>query len=664
MKRLIVCLICLYAISASALPIEGAQPSRMMHPENHNNGVFSLTTTNFANAEDLHYLHSQKLLYMSASWISGKKYRRDALGQLLYWATYPPSSNNNQMISQTDPLWTEDMVMVQDTLTTVGFDGDMEVYEFLPAYNGLLVANMDAQDLYGVYNTQDRVLQSIMGSPAPLPFDPFGSTNFCFSIPQPGSFETPGFITDSAYYYDYCPFGTLGDRDFGSSSSRSTHHPLGLAVHQESYSWNLQNHDKMLIMKHTVYNTNELDSIQDLAISHFVDADLGPSTGGTEIASDDVSGYVKGAGYEFAYSRDFDGDNGLSPTYIGSKLIIPDFTDYGLRNAWFWKVGDGPNDTNPLNLATSNQTANEKYWLATGRNPNSSKFLLMRLEDPDTLEYEQPAPNDTRFLNTLHGALPGTPEYAQTDDQGNYIYRLNLEPQESISYYTVLFMGDSLAELKSRSLQIETFIENGLQIDPDPSLTCIPYLMPVECEEPDTFDLIWHSYTDPERFELKYKAQDAPDTDWNMTILPGSARDYSLSGMDADTWYQIKVGSVYYSPEEVYLESETKLINLSHVSIGDEHILPLAQIRNYPNPFSGKTNIEYELKESAAASLEIYNIRGQKVRSFNAAAQNPGIQNLSWDGRDDGGKVCASGIYYLRLQAGKQLTQRKMLLVK
>ena len=538
------------------------------------------------------------------------------------------------------------------------------LFRSLPAYNGLLYANPDTQDLYGVYNTQDRVLKSIMGSPAPLPFDPLGSTNFCFSIPQAGSFDTPGFITDSAYYYDYCPFGTLGDRDFGSSSSRSTHYPLGLAVHQESYSWNLQNHDKMLIMKHTVYNTNELDAIRDLAISHFVDADLGPSSGGTEIAPDDVSGYVKGPGYEFAYSRDFDGDNGLSPTYIGSKLIIPDFTDYGLRHAWCWKVGDGPNDSKPLNLAPLNQTANEKYWLATGRNPNSNKFLLMRLEDPDTLEYEQPVPNDTRFLNTLHGALPGTPEYVQTDDQGNYIYRLNLEPQESISYYTVLFVGDSLAELKARSLQIDTFIENGLQIDPDPSLTCIPYLMPVECEEPDTFQLTWHSYTDPERFELKYKAQDAPDTDWNMSILPGSARNYSLSGMDADTWYQIKIGSVYYSHEELYLESETKLVNLSHVSIGDEHIVPLSQIRNYPNPFSGKTKIEYELKESAAASLEIYNIRGQKVRSFNEAAHSAGIHNLTWDARDDGGKACASGVYYLRLQAGKQLTQRKMLLVK
>ena len=72
MKRLIVCLICFYAASAFALPIEGAQPSRMMHPKTHNNGVFSLTTTNFANAEDLHYLHSQKLLYVSTSWISGK----------------------------------------------------------------------------------------------------------------------------------------------------------------------------------------------------------------------------------------------------------------------------------------------------------------------------------------------------------------------------------------------------------------------------------------------------------------------------------------------------------------------------------------------------------------------------------------------------------------
>ncbi|MCB5261695.1 MAG: T9SS type A sorting domain-containing protein [Candidatus Cloacimonetes bacterium] len=664
MKHLFLILICLGSVCAFALPQVTAEPDRVLNFQNHDNGSISIANTNYGYQTDMHYTHTQKLIYCSASWISGKKHRRDEMGSLLYWLTFPPSSNS-LMVTAQDPLWTPDLVMVQDSLTTAGFDGDLDIYELLPAYNPHLMGNPSVTALYNTYNHQDRVLQSIMGSPAPLLFDPLGSTNFCFSIPQAGNFETPGFLTDSAYYYDYCPFGTEGDRDYGSSSSRSTHYPLGLAVHQESYSWNLQNHDKMLINKYTVYNTSELDAIEDLAISHFVDADLGPSSMGAEIAADDVSGYVKGQGYEFAYSRDFDGDGGLSPHYIASKLIIPVFNDRAKRHAWFWKVGDGPDDNNVRDLQSYNPcTSNEKYWLATGRNADNSKYSPLRPEDPNIVEYEQPSPNDTRFLNTLFGALAGYPGYDETDDQGNYINRINLEPQESITYYTVLFVGDSLDELKARSLQIEAFLADDLQIDPNADLTCIPYLAPIQIQEPDTFDLTWYSYTNPDHFELAYKEYDAPAATWNVTNLAGDIRTHSLTGLAPDTWYEIKIGSVYYTPDEVYLESVTKLANLSHISIGDALVAPVPQMRNYPNPFRTSTNIEYVLKQPARLSLEIYNLRGQKVRSLDDGIYAAGLHNLSWDGKDDGGKTCASGVYYLRLKAGDKHSQHKMLLIK
>gem|GEM_PF-4943200 len=41
--------------------------------------------------------------------------------------------------------------------------------------------------------------------------DPTGT--YCFSLPRGGTFETPGFETNSAYYYDYCPFGARKRRE-------------------------------------------------------------------------------------------------------------------------------------------------------------------------------------------------------------------------------------------------------------------------------------------------------------------------------------------------------------------------------------------------------------------------------------------------------------------
>lgn len=663
MRKLLITVLCWVAVGLSAALPDQFEGSRAMDTETIRTGMFNLETSNYGCQTDMFSSWGTKLLFNSGCWISGKRVRRDAAGRRLYWMTYPPSAENSQLTYEGSPDWTPDLVVVQDTLTTVAFDGDLNLFELLPAYNPRLIVDPEHQDEFELFNQQDRVLLSIMGSPAPIPFDPFNSQDFLFSIPQPGTFPTPGFQTYSAYYYDYCPFGSPGDRDYGSSSSSSTHYPLGLAVHQESYTWNLQNHDKFLINKYTIYNTNDLDSIEDLAISYYVDSDVGPAGYGPELASDDVSGYVKGQGYEFAYTRDADQDGGLAPDYLASKLIIPGFDGY--NHDWFWRVGDGPNDSNPRSLNFSpRRTSNEKYWLATGRNPNENEYIPLRPEEEYITEYEQPQPNDTRYLNTLFGAQPNMPGYNDTDAQGNYINRVYLAPHDTLSFYSVLFLGNSLDELKARSIYLEDFFNDGMQIDETEGLACLPYLLDPIPVLPDCVNLNWFSYTNPDHFELAYKEYGEPAANWNITNLPGSYRNYSLVGLDPNLWYEIKLGSVYFNPSEVYLESDVKLINISSTVDTDDPVSPVVSLSNYPNPFSGSTTIRCELKEPTRLSLEVFNLRGQRVRSLQRDEYARGLLQQSWDGRDDGGNQCGSGIYYLRLKTDSFETGLKMLLIK
>jgi hypothetical protein len=146
--------------------------------------------------------------------------------------------------------------------------------------------------------------------------------------------------------------------------------------------------------------------------------------------------------------------------------------------------------------------------------------------------------------------------------------------------------------------------------------------------------------------------------------LSGTTTSYNLQGMNPDTWYEIKVGAVFYNPQEVYLESETKLVNLSYTDVEDDALVPLARISNYPNPFLGNTTIEYEQKASGISELRIYNLKGQQVRLLDSSHKSPGSYQLQWDGRDDGGRACASGIYYLQVKNGKHTQTRKMLMLK
>ncbi|MCC7429782.1 T9SS type A sorting domain-containing protein [bacterium] len=88
--------------------------------------------------------------------------------------------------------------------------------------------------------------------------------------------------------------------------------------------------------------------------------------------------------------------------------------------------------------------------------------------------------------------------------------------------------------------------------------------------------------------------------------------------------------------------------------------------QNYPNPFNPITKINYELKinDLAVAKLEIFNILGQKVNSFNLSGNETGKGFVLWNGTDFSGKQVSSGIYFYRLQAGKFLETKKMVLLR
>ncbi len=69
-----------------------------------------------------------------------------------------------------------------------------------------------------------------------------------------------------------------------------------------------------------------------------------------------------------------------------------------------------------------------------------------------------------------------------------------------------------------------------------------------------------------------------------------------------------------------------------------------------PNPFGDKTTISYQLARPSIVSLRIYNAAGQLVRNLEQGQKAPGLHGVAWDGKDDGGRRVASGVYLYRLE--------------
>jgi hypothetical protein len=92
--------------------------------------------------------------------------------------------------------------------------------------------------------------------------------------------------------------------------------------------------------------------------------------------------------------------------------------------------------------------------------------------------------------------------------------------------------------------------------------------------------------------------------------------------------------------------------------------LPLTLAQNVPNPFNPSTTIRYYLPERCRVRVEVYDVSGRMIASLADRDQPTGHYSLEWNGRDNLGKPVSSGIYFCRLQAGKEMRSRKMVLLR
>jgi len=104
--------------------------------------------------------------------------------------------------------------------------------------------------------------------------------------------------------------------------------------------------------------------------------------------------------------------------------------------------------------------------------------------------------------------------------------------------------------------------------------------------------------------------------------------------------------------------------NITHVNEG---VIPFeaSLISNYPNPFNPKTNISYNLQEAGYITIEVFNMKGQIIRTLVDQYKEAGTQSVEWNGLDDDNNSVSSGIYFYNMKAGGEYkSTRKMILLK
>jgi hypothetical protein len=152
-------------------------------------------------------------------------------------------------------------------------------------------------------------------------------------------------------------------------------------------------------------------------------------------------------------------------------------------------------------------------------------------------------------------------------------------------------------------------------------------------------------------------------TDLPNSFIPGhgtTTEPHSYSYIDATAsagnwWYRLKQvdldATVHYS-DGVQVEILT--------SVPEPAPRVFALMQNYPNPFNPSTEIKFSVENTAHTTLRVYNVIGQLIGTlYNDVAEAGRYYKARLDGAN-----LASGLYFYKLESGKQSSLHKMLLVK
>jgi len=151
------------------------------------------------------------------------------------------------------------------------------------------------------------------------------------------------------------------------------------------------------------------------------------------------------------------------------------------------------------------------------------------------------------------------------------------------------------------------------------------------------------------------------DADGDWDIIAGNsygayAVDVKLSKGDKIPWRTYRGNyfrTGYYGDNELSLVTDLT-----------PEIPKYALAQNYPNPFNPSTRIKFAVKQSEKVMVEVYNLRGQKVKTLLNKVMDEGEHEIVWNGKDANNKSVSSGIYFYKMSASRYTNVKKMILLK
>ncbi|MBN1561435.1 T9SS type A sorting domain-containing protein [candidate division KSB1 bacterium] len=133
--------------------------------------------------------------------------------------------------------------------------------------------------------------------------------------------------------------------------------------------------------------------------------------------------------------------------------------------------------------------------------------------------------------------------------------------------------------------------------------------------------------------------------------------------VQAGTTYHYRLADVnmnglcsYHEPITIRVSSgvaETPLL------LTTMHVYPA-----FPNPFNPETVLRYELHRASFVAVDVFDLRGRRLRMLAAGLRQPGQHAVTWNGRNDAAEQLGSGVYLIRIRVDDVVTSQKVVLMQ
>ena len=246
---------------------------------------------------------------------------------------------------------------------------------------------------------------------------------------------------------------------------------------------------------------------------------------------------------------------------------------------------------------------------------------------------------------------------ATTDRDGNY--KIKLSPGE---YYVYAWYDSYPVEYASKVIE-NVVVEGEMELNIALAEQEIVLRGDVEGEDGGPADSVMISIVDPDTRTLAVALTDNAGA-FEVALPKGS---YDILADGSRKYGKVEAASsveLAASGNLTIRFGQGLLDNSASLVQGGELPKAFSLGQNSPNPFNPSTTISYQVSEPSNVEINVYDIRGAKVKSLVNEFTQSGSYKVHWDGSDSSGRKVSSGVYFYRMRAGSFEVIKKMVLLK